>query len=111
VPHFPRFDGENPLAWTYKVNQFFDYYQTPLYQCIYMASFHMESEVLVWFQDTDEAGQFPTWDTFIQALLTNFLCSSSRSQRFNGSDKERQRNINGLNTINNVYARITRTYI
>jgi hypothetical protein len=76
-----------------------------------MASFHMESEALVWFQDTDEVGQFPTWDTFIQALLTNFLCLSSRSQRFNGSDKKRQRNINGLNTTNNVCARITSTSI
>jgi len=28
---FPRFDGDNPAAWTYKVNQFFDYYHTPLY--------------------------------------------------------------------------------
>jgi hypothetical protein len=26
---FPRFDGDNPAGWTYKVNQFFDYYQTP----------------------------------------------------------------------------------
>jgi hypothetical protein len=28
---FPRFDGENPDGWTYKVNQFFDYYQTPFH--------------------------------------------------------------------------------
>jgi hypothetical protein len=26
---FPRFDGDNPSGWSYKVNQFFDYYQTP----------------------------------------------------------------------------------
>jgi len=69
---FPRFNGENPSGWTYKVNQFFDYYQTPLYQRIRMASFHMEGEALVWFQDADEAGQFPTWDSFIQALLVRF---------------------------------------
>jgi hypothetical protein len=54
------------------VNQFFDYYHTPLYQHIRMASFHMEGEALVWFQDADEAGQFPTWDAFTQALLTRF---------------------------------------
>jgi hypothetical protein len=54
------------------VNQFFDYYQTPLYHCIRMASFHMEGEALVWFQDADEAGQFPTWDAFIQALIIRF---------------------------------------
>lgn len=37
-----------------------------------MASFHMEGEALVWFQDADEAGQFPTWDSFLQALQTRF---------------------------------------
>lgn len=37
-----------------------------------MTSFHMEGEVLVWFQDADEARQFPTWEAFLQALLTCF---------------------------------------
>jgi hypothetical protein len=53
------------LVGSYKVNQFFDYYQTPLYQRVRMASFHMEGEVLVWFQDADEVGQFPTWEAFL----------------------------------------------
>jgi hypothetical protein len=44
---FPRFDGDNPSGWSYKVNQFFDYYQTQLYQRVRMASFHMEGEALV----------------------------------------------------------------
>jgi hypothetical protein len=69
---FPRFDGVNPSGWSYKVNQFFSYYQTPPNQRIRMASFHMEGEVLVWFQDADEAGLFPTWEDFLQALLTRF---------------------------------------
>jgi hypothetical protein len=53
---FPHFNGDIPSGWSYKVNQFFDYYQTPLYQCVRMTSFHIESEALVWFQDADEAG-------------------------------------------------------
>lgn len=69
---FPRFDGTNPSGWSYKVNQFFEYYRTPLYQRIRMASFHMEGEALIWFQDADEAGHFPTWDVFLQALLVRF---------------------------------------
>ncbi|XP_062167070.1 uncharacterized protein LOC133873370 [Alnus glutinosa] len=32
----------------------------------------MEGEVLIWFQDADDAGQFPTWDAFLQSLLTRF---------------------------------------
>jgi hypothetical protein len=69
---FPCFDGDNPAGWTYKVNQFFNYYQTPLHHRIRMASFHMEGEALIWFQDADESGQFPTWDAFVQALLIRF---------------------------------------
>jgi hypothetical protein len=69
---FPRFGGENQSNWTYKVNQFFDYYQTPLYQRIRMASFHMKGEALIWFQDADESMQFSTWDAFVQALLIRF---------------------------------------
>jgi hypothetical protein len=53
---FPRFDCDNPAGWTYKVNQFFNYYQTPLYHRIRMASFDMEGEALIWFQDADESG-------------------------------------------------------
>jgi hypothetical protein len=37
-----------------------------------MASFHMEGEALIWFQDADESSQFPTWDAFVQSLLTHF---------------------------------------
>jgi hypothetical protein len=69
---FPCFDGDNLAGWNYKVNQFFNYYQTPLHHRIRMASFHMEGEALIWFQDSDESGQFPTWDAFVQALLIRF---------------------------------------
>lgn len=37
-----------------------------------MASFHMEGEALIWFQDVEELGQFPTWEAFLQALLICF---------------------------------------
>jgi hypothetical protein len=37
-----------------------------------MASFHMEGEALIWFQDADESDQFPTWNAFVQAMLTRF---------------------------------------
>jgi hypothetical protein len=30
-----------------------------------MVSFHMEGEALVWFQDADKAGLFPTWEDFL----------------------------------------------
>jgi hypothetical protein len=69
---FPRFEGENPSHWVYKVNQFFEYYQTPIPQRLRMASFHMEGDALIWFQDAEAAGLFPSWEAFIKALLTRF---------------------------------------
>ena len=37
-----------------------------------MASFHMDGDALVWFQDSDENGVFATWEGFVDALLTRF---------------------------------------
>ena len=37
-----------------------------------MASFHMEGNALVWFQDSDENGVFVAWEGFLEALLTRF---------------------------------------
>ena len=51
---FPRFKGDDPASWAYKANQYFSFYQTPLNERLLMASFHMDGDALIWFQDTDE---------------------------------------------------------
>ena len=48
-------------TWVYKANRYFSYYNTPAHQNILMASFHMEEEVLVWFQDVKESGVVTSW--------------------------------------------------
>ena len=50
---FPRFKGENPSSWVYKANQYFHLYNTPVNQKILLASYHMEDEALIWFQDAE----------------------------------------------------------
>ena len=37
-----------------------------------MASFHMDGDALVWFQDNDEIGVFATWESFVEVLLRKF---------------------------------------
>ena len=37
-----------------------------------MASFHMDGDALVWFQDSNENGVLATWEGFVDALLTRF---------------------------------------
>lgn len=46
----PRFDGENPSGWVFKIMQFFEYHSTPESECLTIASFYMEGPVLAWFQ-------------------------------------------------------------
>jgi len=46
----PRFNGEDPLGWIFKVNQFFDYHRTTDEQRLRIASFYMEGEALSWYQ-------------------------------------------------------------
>ena len=36
----------------------------------------MEDEALLWFQDAEEAGQFTSWDAFVQALHIRFGVST-----------------------------------
>ena len=69
---FPRFKGDDPASWLYKANQYFNFYQTPLCEKLLMASFHMDGDALIWFQDSDENGMFVTWEGFVEALLTQF---------------------------------------
>jgi hypothetical protein len=35
----PTFDGSDPLGWIFKINQFFEFHQTPEDQRLRMASF------------------------------------------------------------------------
>ncbi|XP_035549739.1 uncharacterized protein LOC118349426 [Juglans regia] len=68
----PRFSGHNSLAWVYRVNQYFLFHQIPPGQRIFIASFHLDDEALIWFQDASEAGVFHSWDEFVQALQVRF---------------------------------------
>ena len=55
---FPRFFGEDPASWVYKANQYFKYFNTPVEEKLMLASFHMDGEALIWFQDSEETGVF-----------------------------------------------------
>lgn len=71
----PRFDGSEPLGWIYKINQFFEYHNTPDTDKLTVASFYMEGRTLAWFQRMNTTEQFPSWSAFLQALHTRFAPS------------------------------------
>ena len=69
---FPKFHGEDPTCWVYKTNQFFSYHNTPEHQKVMMASYHLEEETLIWFQDAEQTCGFSFWKVFVKALQTRF---------------------------------------
>nr|XP_023903579.1 uncharacterized protein LOC112015403 [Quercus suber] len=69
---FPRFCGEEPTSWIYKANQYSKYYRIPESEKLMMASFHMDGEALVWFQEGEDAGVIGTWEALVQAMLIRF---------------------------------------
>ena len=73
---FPRFSGVDPANWVYKVNQYFGYYQIPIIEKLLIASFHMDLEALIWFQEAEEARVFSDWESFVKALHVRFGTSA-----------------------------------
>lgn len=73
---FPRFCGQDPSAWIYRVNQYFTYHQTPMMQNVFIASSHMDDEALMWFQDATEAGAFPLCEEIVEAIQVRYGSSA-----------------------------------
>lgn len=69
---FLVFYGEDPIRWLYKVQKFFTFYNTLSQHKLRLASFHMECQALVGFQDMDEFGQFVEWDQIVKHPLVRF---------------------------------------
>lgn len=57
---------------TVQIYPVFYYHQTPLTHCLLLASYHMEGQALIWFQDLEDSGVLKSWEVFVQALLMRF---------------------------------------
>lgn len=69
---FPYCDGTNPTGWIFKTFHYFDYHQTPHAQRLLMASYYIEGDPLILYQDAAETSQLNNWETFSRALLLRF---------------------------------------
>jgi len=47
---FPYFSGDDPTEWFNRVNQFFEFQNTPEIQKVSLASYHLEGEANQWWQ-------------------------------------------------------------
>lgn len=70
--YFSHFDVNNPACWVFKTSHYFEFHQTSPAQRLLMASYYMDGEALIWYQDASESSQFNSWETFTRALLTRF---------------------------------------
>lgn len=75
IPKFklevPRFNGTDPEGWSFKINQSFQFHQTPEEHRITIASFQMDGPALGWFQWMQNNNQISSWQNLLQ--IFNFL--------------------------------------
>uniref|UniRef100_A0A2N9HZP8 Retrotransposon gag domain-containing protein n=1 Tax=Fagus sylvatica TaxID=28930 RepID=A0A2N9HZP8_FAGSY len=67
---FPRFKGGDPTAWVYRALQYFHYYQILEPEKVMHASYHLDEEALVWFQDCEH--ELHGWNDFVRAIQIRF---------------------------------------
>ena len=67
---FPRFKGGDPNPWIYKAIQYFHYYQVQDAEKVMHASYHLDDDALIWFQDSEHA--ITCWDEFVRTILLRF---------------------------------------
>ncbi|WVZ21224.1 hypothetical protein V8G54_008546 [Vigna mungo] len=70
---FPHFDGTTPvLEWIFKVENFFNYYNTLEDSRVDIATMHFDKEVVPWFQMLHKMVIVNTWSALTQALESQF---------------------------------------
>lgn len=71
----PRFDGQDPLGWIFKITQFFEYHCILNTERLTVASFYMEGPALCWYQWMSRNGLLTSWPAMFQALEARFALS------------------------------------
>ncbi|KAK0570568.1 hypothetical protein LWI29_003302 [Acer saccharum] len=70
---FPKFvEGDDPLDWVYRAEQYFDYFSIAGDKRVKMVSFHLDREFLQWYQWEDCAKTLPVWEDFTKAFCREF---------------------------------------
>jgi hypothetical protein len=76
----PDFDGYKVSAWIHKANQVFNYHRSPMYARVYLASFHMKGEALLWFKNAGQSSG--GWEEFLDALQARFPQEWQQQENF-----------------------------
>ena len=69
---FPRFNnGDDPIEWVYKAEQYFDYFSVSQEIKVKMVSFHLYREALQWYQ-WEECSSFSNWEDLTKTFWREF---------------------------------------
>lgn len=69
---FPKFFGEEPEAWVYKCEIFFELNAVEETQKVRLASLHLEDRAMHWFRWYEKSQTLRTWAEFSRVLLQRF---------------------------------------
>ncbi|KAA8540964.1 hypothetical protein F0562_024898 [Nyssa sinensis] len=69
---FPKFNGEDPMRWIYKAEQYFEYQGIRADQRVQLASFHLEGIALQWHRWHTKFREPPTWEELTKVVLLRF---------------------------------------
>nr|GMC86894.1 Transposon Ty3-G Gag-Pol polyprotein [Ipomoea batatas] len=78
----PRFDGSDPHGWVFRIQEYFDFYDTPDTQRLRIAGFTMEGKASEWYQWMKKNKLLTTWKEFLQNVTKRF--GESRFEDFQG---------------------------
>ncbi|GJV57426.1 transposon ty3-G gag-pol polyprotein, partial [Tanacetum coccineum] len=70
--HFSRFSGDDPTAWLYQAEKYFDFQKVPDDDQAHLASLHLEGIALQWHRWFTKSRGPLTWAEFSTALLRRF---------------------------------------
>ncbi|WMV27532.1 hypothetical protein MTR67_020917 [Solanum verrucosum] len=76
-----QFRGENPEAWIFQAERYFDFYGIAKMHKLTLASFYLNGEALEWYQWLFCNKQLAGWDHFVDKLLIRFRSRTSDKQR------------------------------
>lgn len=64
-----RFDGDDPYSWSFQIDEYFTFHQTPEDRIV---AFHLDGRASTWFQWLNSQNMLSTWENFVNRLYAWF---------------------------------------
>ncbi|VFR02721.1 unnamed protein product [Cuscuta campestris] len=68
----PRFNGEDPGGWVFRIQAYFDYFATPVHERVHLVAMLIDSPASDWFRYYQNNNCGVTWEAFLVAVRQRF---------------------------------------